>query len=71
MQVFVVMLCHYDNKREIVNFKVADISELKLNQCCSAGTEFLYATYSLYGYLHDENQPIFKGKALGTRLDEN
>ena len=49
------MLCHYDNKREIVNFKVAEISELKLNQCHSAGTEFLYAAYSLHAYLRDEN----------------
>ena len=46
------MFCYYDNKRKIVNFKVADISELKLNQCRSAGTEFLYAAYSLHAYLH-------------------
>lgn len=49
------MFCYYDNKRKIVNFKVADISELKLNQCRSAGTEFLYAAYSLHAYLHGEN----------------
>ena len=49
------MFCYYDNKRKIVNFKVADISELKLNQCHSAGTEFLYAAYSLHAYLHGEN----------------
>ena len=55
MQVFVLMLCHYDKKRKIVNFKLADISELKLDRCLSAGTEFFYAAYSLHAYLRDEN----------------
>ena len=55
MQVFVLMLCHYDKKRKIVNVKLTDISELKLDRCLSAGTEFFYAAYSLHVCLHDEN----------------
>ena len=49
------MLCHYDKKRKIVNFKLADIVSSNLISVFSAGNEFFYAAYSLHAYLRDEN----------------